>query len=405
MSFDTQIYLAGILSFVIFGMLLLRRGLLDPLVVQLLFYLFFAFGPLINFLRGETIYFGTKIEFIPATCWIFLCAVTGLALPGFFKDIKKDEFRNRIADSSPLATVLRPANLFMSLVSLSLIVKLIGLGGLGSDKIKAISIVGRELHYPYLLVELYLTAFYFNIGKEKIDRRLFFLNFFLWLIYCLLLAERDFIFTVLSLGIHWVISRPKTKGQTLKFVFGSVVLGILATGLFLFRDATQSFSDPLTSFLGQGSLLFVNSFTVFLIATKLDHFMGYSYLMAIGNLLPSWIYSTGFNLPEWFRMQYAPGSPSGYGFGLDAEGYLNFGYAGVFVTFLLLGLYQRGVFNSRRLPDFFIYYSVFSTSFTMYSFRNDSTAFFKGNLYAVLTYLVFHFLSRFLRKKVTEVRA
>ena len=84
---------------------------------------------------------------------------------------------------------------------------------------------------------------------------------------------------------------------------------------------------------------------------------------------------------------------------LDAEGYLNFGWLGVFATFLAIGLLQRRTFNMRRARDFVIYYAVFLSGFTMYCLRNDSIALFKGHLYAVVAYAALRWLAQFLPRE------
>jgi hypothetical protein len=116
--------------------------------------------------------------------------------------------------------------------------------------------------------------------------------------------------------------------------------------------------------------------------------MGFTYWNSFLNLLPSWIYKTNFNTLDWFKDKYAAASTSGYGFALDAEGFINFSYPGVIVTFILLLLIQRKIAKNISKRPFYLYYSVFFTAFAMYSLRNDSLAFMKGSLYAVLFYIM-----------------
>ncbi len=375
---------------------LVRRGAGDPLVATMLFYMFFAFGPVINYLTGETIYFGIKTEYIPDASWIFFVGILGLMLPAWLVPLERDQFMRSSWGPSPIANILRPANAVMALVSLLLVGRLLLSGGGGADKIRSISLVGTSVHYIYLLIQVYLTAFYLNIGRSRFDRVLYFTNFLAYLTYCLVIGERDFVFIIMSLLLHWALIRPKSKSQTFKLVIGGTALAVAATAIFFLRDATQNFSSPLAALLSQGSLLFVNTYTLFLIDNGQPYFLGLSYIYACLNLLPSGVWSSGFNMPDWFREQYAPGSNSGYGFGLDIEGYLNFSWPGVFFSFVLIGFMQRKIFNAKKLRDFCLFYSVFFCAFTMYCLRNDSTAFFKGNFYAIISYLGLYFLSRFL---------
>jgi hypothetical protein len=168
---------------------------------------------------------------------------------------------------------------------------------------------------------------------------------------------------------------------------------ITATGIFYFRDTTQESQGFISSILNQGSLLFINTFSLKLLHERIDYFMGFTYLNSLFNLFPSWIYKTDFNTLDWFKNNYAAASTSGYGFGLDAEGYINFSYLGVFFTFFGLLFIQRKITKYITTHPFFLYYSVFFSAFTMYSIRNDSLALFKGNLYGIIFFYLIYRLS------------
>jgi hypothetical protein len=190
--------------------------------------------------------------------------------------------------------------------------------------------------------------------------------------------------------------------QNWKLFLGAALLAIGGTAIFFIRDSAQTFESPVAALLNQGSLLFVNTYTLYLLDHGQSHFFGLSYFYAFLNLLPSAVWTTGFNMPDWFRTQYAPGSTSGYGYGLDAEGFLNFSWPGIVVTFIGLSILQRKIFNLRHPRDFVLFYSVFSFSFMMYAIRNDSTAFLKGNFYAIVSYAALNFLASLLPKRRNE---
>jgi hypothetical protein len=393
----TVIWINLLCSFVFILLSIWRRGLQDPLVVIFLFYFFFSFGPVINYLFDIPIYFGTKSEYISRATLIFLLASSSLFLILWIIPLKKERFEYSLAQTSELGFILRLANITMSLVSIFLIFKLISLLPI-NDKVQRIASIGSSLHYIYLLIQIYLTAFYFQIGKDPLDRKLYFINFLLYLLYSLLIGERDFIFIFLSLGLHWSLAHKPSKKVLASLVLGGGVLAFGGTLIFLLRDANQAEASIFEAVLNQGSILFINTYTLFLIDQGQEFFMGSSYMYAVLNLIPRAIWSSNFNMPDWFHDQYAPASTSGYGYALDAEGYLNFSWAGVVLTFLIIGLVQRMSFNSQRFRSFFSYYSVFYLSFAMYSLRNDSTAFLKGNFYALVSFAALHFLSQFLKK-------
>ncbi len=373
-----------------------RRGFSDPLLVQMLFYIFFAFGPVINFLTGNPVYFGIKQSYIPTASMIFLVAVVAIALVAWIIPLRARDFQAHAQRSSPLERILKPANAVMLIVTVVFIGLLFFRGGGGSDKIRNISLIGTRLHYVYLLIQLYLTAFFFNAGMRGNDRILYLANFIFYVLYCVSIGERDFVFPLIGLLLHWSLMQPASKRGTFKLVLGGALLIMVGTAIFFLRDSSQVFQSPFVAVLNQGSLLFINTFTLHLLDGNVEHFYGQTYINSILNLFPSGLWGTDFNLLDWFKNLYAPTSTSGYGYGLDAEGYLNFGWAGVFVTFVLISLVQRLSFNAQRWTDFCLFFTVFSFSFTMYSYRNDSLAFLKGHLYAAVSYLALYFLSRFL---------
>ncbi|MBL8975117.1 MAG: oligosaccharide repeat unit polymerase [Myxococcales bacterium] len=394
MSEDATTLAALVVAVLLFVACLRRCGLADPLVAIMAFYLFFAFGPVLNHLLGAPIYFGTKIHYIPQAAGIFTLGMLGLGLPAWFIPLRRQAFQADARRPSPLAPILRPAHLVMGLVSAALVLRALAAGT--ADKVAIIGAVGPSLHYPYLLIELYLTAFYFHTGRGAPDRLAWRFNTAAYLTYCVLTGERDFIFTMVGVMIVHALLRPR-EARAWPLVLGGLLLGALGTAMFFLRDANQEFSSPWVALLNQGSLLFVNTFTLFLLDGQVGHFWGETYLLALANLIPG--VGVSFNLPDWLRDQYAYASSSGYGYGLDAEGYLNFGWLGVFATFLAIGLLQRRTFNMRRARDFVIYYAVFLSGFTMYCLRNDSIALFKGHLYAVVAYAALRWLAQFLPRE------
>src|SRR4029077_13194471 len=83
------------------------------------------------------------------------------------------------------------------------------------------------------------------------------------------------------------------------------------------------------------SNLFVASRVVEWVPAEAPFEHGMTYVHTAVKLVPSFV------LPEirqesllaWFKERYAPTSQSGYGFGMEAEAYLNFGFLGPVVVF------------------------------------------------------------------------
>ena len=366
---------------------LFRGGLKDLITPIILFYFYFSFGPVINFLLGNDIYFGIPKEYIPHATWIFFTAIATLTIGSTIWKPRK---------SLDINLLKYNLNILIPVFSLSILYALYVIGMViisgAQDKIAKIGIAVPGLHYNYLLLQIYLLAFYFLL-KEGILKKLFYLNTILYILYSLVIGERDYIFPIVSILFHRFVFRPPGKREQLKLVAIMFLMLFLATGVFFLRDSTQSSESVVSAVLNQGSLLFVNSFSLKLLEERIDYFMGFTYLNSLLNLLPNWIYKTDFNTLEWFKNSYAAASTSGYGYGLDAEGYINFSFLGVFLVFFFILLWERKIVKHLGKHPFFTYYSVFFTGFTMYSLRNDSLAFLKGNLYAVIFFFIIYKLS------------
>lgn len=340
-------------------------------------------GPALNYLYGIPIYFGIVESNIADACLIILVGIVSFTLPHII-------FKNR-----KLSLVFyNERHGWISLYPIFLISIMYGLIKLlimlpyrisGFSKIELINLALPSIHYIYLLIQLYLCSFYLNIIYNKKLKRLYYLNLIIYVFYCMILGERDFIFPIFSIFILKTILGKRR--DVIKYSFLSILLLCLATAIFFFRDSTQNTQGALGSILNQGSILFINSYVLKILDNGESFFYGYTYVNSIMNLLPSWLYKSSFNLQQWFHDLYAKNSTSGYGFSLDAEAYLNFGYYGVGVFFFLLSMYWKILLSKFNYSDFFRYMTFFSIGFTMYSLRNDSLALFKGSLYAALVYL------------------
>jgi hypothetical protein len=376
----TSIYL-GIAVILIVAKLFFH-GLRDLILPICLFYFYFSYGSVISYLMGQKIYFGTQQEFIPEASLIFLIGLSTMILFSFLipppRDISKPPMSFRYLAIKPLYAIT-------SLYATATFLQVIFSGGLHS-KIDKISLVNPSLHYPYLMIEVYLLSFFFLLGPGY--KKWFYINLVTYLNYNLVIGERDFIFPLASILLHQILLTQKGRSGYLKLIGLGALLMTIGTAIFYFRDSSQSSEGTLHGILNQGSLLFINTFCLKLLHEGTNFFMGFTYWNSFLNLLPNWIYKTNFNTLDWFKDKYAAASTSGYGFALDAEGFINFSYPGVIVTFILLLLIQRKIAKNISKRPFYLYYSVFFTAFSMYSLRNDSLAFMKGSLYAIFFYIM-----------------
>ncbi len=386
-----------ILMYLLFNLFLLfakslTSGTRDIFTWVLYYYFYVAFGPVITYLIDFPIYHGIPTEYILPAVKIFTLANLAMIFSGMLfrpKLYEKPVSEFRIYESLPTIKIFAVLSLLYTAIAIPAL-----LANLDGSKLDKISVISPLVHYNYLFVQLFLPAFYFHYSHEKIGRRIFWLNFITYCFYCILTAERDFIFPLSSIGFHWAIYNFNDRRNIVKFAACGLVLVSTGVGVFLLRDTTQDSSNPLISMLNQGSLLFINSYCLYLVDMGQELFTGFTYINSLQNLLPSWLYGTDFSVIAWFKEQYAPNSTSGYGFALDAEAYINFGYIGVFVFFFLIATYQKIIYNNLDKHHYLVFYSVFFHSFFMYNLRNDSLALFKGNLYAALFFIFILYTSR-----------
>jgi len=373
------------------------KGKKDLFSYAILFYFYFSFGPIINHLMGIPIYFGTPLAYMGIAANIFTIAIVTMCL---FSSIFswKDDFT--ISSSENKYSFVLPVLVAFSIYAV-LQAAFVILYSQEGTKIDKIAYLIPRIHYNYLMIQIYLVSFYF-LMKTKLEKRIYWINFFSYIFYCIIVGERDFIFPLTSISLHSLLFTKITRKRKVGILLGISSLFFVGTAIFFIRDSNQVNNSVMGSVLNQGSLLFVNSYTAKMLDESYQFFNGFTYLNSIQNLLPSWIYKTDFNTLDWFKNNYAPGGNSGYGYGLDAEGYLNFGYIGVVFSFIFITMIQKLTIRNINNHDFFKFYSVFFMCFIMYSFRNDSLAFFKGNLYAVLFFILMMIPSKIIQGNYSE---
>ncbi|MCT4643106.1 MAG: hypothetical protein N4A33_12520 [Bacteriovoracaceae bacterium] len=369
---------------------MLTSGRKDPVTFIMMFYFFFGFGPVINYLSGSPIYFGIVEENIEGASLIMLLGIASLGIPFIFFPGKKLSYHSELNERHKWLA-LYPV-LWMSIIfgGIRLMI-ILPFRFTGATKVDMVNFALPQLHYIYLLLEFYFLSFYFNVVGDKKLTRLYWINVAIYTAYCVVIGERDFIFPLLAIFVMRTIMGKKQS--IFKFIMVGVGLVGVATAMFIFRDSTQEGKNPLVDILNQGSILFINTYCLKIFEDGHQFFNGWTYINSLSNLLPSFLYKTDHNTLSWFKDLYAPNSDSGYGFSLDAEGYINFGYKGVIGFFLALSMYWKILLRNFEKNEFFKYLTFFSTCFVMYSLRNDSLALFKGTFYAIIIYAAINSLS------------
>jgi oligosaccharide repeat unit polymerase len=388
----------------------LRLGFKDPLFIVSLFYFYFAFGPVINWLFNQEIYFGIITDKIHESTLIFLSVIATICFVSFLIKPKikfSQKALVKYKKKYPLLMIVLLLLILYTIATLGFVLPSI----ISQSKVEKIRHLGSGLHYNYLLLQYYIFPFYFLIKEQKTTYRLYTLNFILYSTYCLVTGERDFIFVILTIMVYsklHIKNLQKNIFDSIFFVVKLLLLAVVGATIFILRDANAALkgsfilNQVVVQMLNQGSILFINTQIIDWIDDGMPLRYGSTYVNSVLNLLPSWIYKTDLNLLTWFSSKYAPNAPAGsYGFSLDAEAYMNFSYLGPILLFFAIATMQRLVYNQMGKHPFFIYFSVFYTGFIMYALRNDSLAFIKGSLYAVLFFFAISIFSN-LKKPLYE---
>jgi len=165
------------------------------------------------------------------------------------------------------------------------------------------------------------------------------------------------------------------------------ILGFVISSIFLMRgsnslnisDRTEQFKENITNPIVKEAIITqilgiipnysITSNVMNIVPQKEDYKYGMTYLHDFYELLPR-ILTRDYNsnMSEWFKRYYAPQVTGAFGFAMEAEGYVNFGYFG-FIVFAVWGAaltfaYYRFI-NKPFLPGeaFFIYYSLLAVFF------------------------------------------
>jgi hypothetical protein len=176
-----------------------------------------------------------------------------------------------------------------------------------------------------------------------------------------------------------------------------VALVPLARQTGLDADAQLTHASEVTAEEMVGSLATTSSANLFIftkIAAWVPAYYGYSYgqtyLDAVVTLIPAQEETRTRSLLAWFRDEYAPRGMSGYGFALDAEAYMNFGWLGPPIFFLAWGAFlglahlpRRRIRKPRQL-----FYSVYPLVISVFAIRADFRGFSRMLLYGVALLLL-----------------
>ncbi len=379
-------------------------------------YLLVTTGPAIRYLVWGVAPYGIHLEMLAPALGAALAAQTGIFL-GCVARLRWNRMPDRYA------VLRRPRRFRLCVLALCLGIVVLNLfatafrwqtlATVGKADLGGTVDVWQRAHYAGLLLLLALTPAML-VADQALERKpvpwLTRLVLGLFGLVCLLAGERDIALVVVMIPVSWfALRRPETGrgagSRRLRVLLqGAAAFAVVAILLVVLEWARSgaglTFSSQvqaigqrskedsvLQSILSLGSNLFIVSRVVEWVPAEVPYEHGMTYVHTLVNMLPS------FLLPDiryeslltWFKMRYAPTSDSGYGFGMEAEAFLNFGYAGPVVVFALWAWFLCRLYDGyRKLPGLTLYrYAyTFLLPFSLYSIRGDSVMLVKGFCYS-----------------------
>ena len=381
MSFDPwyAVLLAGLLT----PVLLVVGGARDVLAYIAAYFFLFGFGPVVSYLLGGSIYFGTNTALIDRAALGLLLAFAGVLAGGLLVRQRRDLTGAGGAATATHRFPLLPVVLVALTLYATTVLVLGGTGFLAGTKIDRIGVAGPG-HYDYLLFEMFACALYFMADGSGAGRFTYRLNLVVYVAYCLSTGERDFVFVLFSIILHRELARGGSFARPAGY---GVVLLLGATLIFNLRGGGPTGT---TQVLNQGSVLFVDTWVMTHVPAVDPFTHGATYWHAVVNLVPGHAQPP---LAQWLVDRYAPGSASGYGFSLTGEAYLNYGLWGIPVLFAGLTVVHRLLINRLDRAPVYAYASVLFTVAWMYGFRGESASLLKTCVYGLVFYGVLRLVS------------
>lgn len=276
---------------------------------------------------------------------------------------------------------------------------------------------GFNLGYIYKLF-LFTTAFLLlkEILEKKSISLIVFTGFTVSLLIALVLGERDVLMTFIMLGIfiYYVTYKPSKMSLYIIGILSLFLLPVLGHLKNVFtKDITGMFSEYnalLAIFQGEFLSAGRNLETILNTYGEWDFFYGETIIWDLArSVIPGFIYAVQ-NSIGWFNNTFNPDIVAigqGYGFSFIAEGYINFGYFGIVIWYLILSIVIHFLYkNSQRSTYWFIGY-IYMIPYFIYIQRGDLSNFISPLLkqlivFTILFILLNSVMKQFKRRKNIE---
>lgn len=370
------------------------NGKISPLAIYLFIYFYFCFGPYIAHMMGLSIYSGIKTAYLyEASLAFFLAIATMSVFPSNWVGLLTPN--HTLVVKQPI--LLRQIAMFFMTVPVVLLFLLAfsRIGFAPYDKVQKIQAVGIGHYVVLTLWPLFLFCYMTVMPKSEMDRKTFWQftgAVLFYFTYCFYMGERDFALIVVPL-YFWFY---KEKSIALwKILLGGTLGGFAFTMMSAGRS-TEFEGGGLGSFLNQGSNLMVTSNIVSWLDQGELVMWGESYFSGFINMLTLGAIRLTTPLSIWFSRRYSSAANDGaYGFSIEGEALLNFGYVGVPILFVFISAFlawtYQGFLKDRPVGVLLTYFNLF---YFVYAIRGESLILFKAFIYCVIIFFVLLFVSQ-----------
>ena len=263
--------------------------------------------------------------------------------------------------------------------------------------------------FYFLIYTLYLT--YFCHKYKRIPKNLILINIIIALGAALIIGERDVFLTIclLTFFVYYKYFKVSFSKVILFGIVGLISVAVLQTTKQITNK--EKINLPMENmFLAIFGGEFATSGSNLYVLLSNEKNWNYQYGIAIKKdlgraIVPDYI-SRQENSTRWFNQKFNPHLDSGYGMGFSfiGEGYLQFGYWGVFIWSFLLALLSLILYSNAQKHIYGFVAYIYMISVTFYAMRGDFSYIISPLLKQVyLSYLVLLFVFKFVKKNRNEL--
>ncbi|SCL85416.1 O-antigen polysaccharide polymerase Wzy [Sporanaerobacter sp. PP17-6a] len=248
----------------------------------------------------------------------------------------------------------------------------------------------------------------FAVKNFKLDIKLTIYTFFVVFLMFLFSGERDLPLRVILITFYIDYILVKNKKNNKRTILIAIIALLLVPLLAKYKyygvtkQITTSNDNIIISLLkSEFASASKNLQIVLLDSSSCSKFKGMTFVYDIARAfgLDEIFNLKKFSSLEWFNTTYFNFGRSGQGFTMVGEGYVNFGYIGIVLIFLIIGLLLRLIYQKSNKNLYFFVFYILSIPIFIYSIRAD----FASIISPLIKYNLLSILVIFLIEKMDKI--